>query len=213
MYVIMSTVKRDTQHRVAVTKGENYMENTKNVVAKKEAKVAEKKAVEKFDYKGFAESIEKAFKSDKSVDVIADTNRETPKAFAQPEYRYIHFYNPGTEKDMFGMYLRSKSQTRFSLSLSVEDFLDNDLTIVPVIKKRGEEKRKIAIDVVCDNADAVAVAQKIISAYIKRNTTKAEAKAEKKPAAEKPEKKAPTKKAEPKKATVAKRPAKKAANK
>ena len=143
-------------------------------------KPAEKKAEPKpkTDYKAIAESIEAAFKSDKTVDVIADTKLENPKSVTYTEYTYIHFYKTGTTKDLFGCYLIGKNRTRFALSLAVEDQLEG-LNVTPVEKKIKGEKKKVAVDVICDNADAVVVAKKIISAYASKQSTKVEKKSTK----------------------------------
>jgi len=131
---------------------------------KKEVKVVETK-VAKVDYKALAEGIEKAFKASKEVDVVADTKKENPNALSESDYRYIHFYKAGTEKNIFGCYLIGKGKVRFALNLAVEQFLDKDLTVKPVLKKRGEEKKKTAVDVFCDIQDAPEVAKKILEAY------------------------------------------------
>ena len=160
----------------------------KTNVATKEVKTV--KAV-KTDYKSVAEKLEKAFKDIKSVDVVADTNLENPKSDSYTEYTYIHFFNPGTKKDMFGCYLIGKNRTRFALSLSVEDKLEG-LDVTPVEKSIKGEKKKVAVDVICANEDAVVVAKKIISAY-QSNAKKPAAEkkvAEKKPAEKKPAAKA-----------------------
>ena len=175
----------------ADTKGEFNMKKT-NVTTQEVATKATEKAVKtatpKTDYKAVAEKIEKAFKDIKSVDVIADTNLDEPKSFAQKEYRYIHFFNPGTKKDMFGCYQIGKNRIRFALSLSVENQLDG-LDVQPVEKKIKGEKKKVAVDVICNSEDAVVVAKKIISAY--QSKPAAEKKVvEKKPAEKKPAAKA-----------------------
>lgn len=177
-----------------------------NETKKNTKAVAEKKAVEKqpkIDKKAVAEKLEATFKSDKTVDVVADTNREYAKSVTYQDYSYIHFYNPGTEKDMFGCYLIGKGKVRFALSMAVAEFLDASLTVKPVFKKIKDEKRQVAIDVICDIQDAADVAKKIISAYQSKpaKAEKSEKKAvEKKPAAEK--------KTVAKKATTAKKAAK-----
>lgn len=181
------------------------MENktAKEVVAKKEVK--------KFDYKAVAESMEKSFKADKRVDVIADTKLETPKSNTYSDFTYIHFFKPGTQKDMFGCYLIGKGRTRFALSLAVAEYIKG-LPVQPVEKKIKGEKKLVAIDVICANEDAVDVANTIIEAYAsipakpkKEKSAKADPK---KSETEAVEKKAPVKKSTPK-TTVAKRPAKK----
>lgn len=169
-----------------------------------ETKAVEEKKVVKTNYKELAESIEAAFKTNKAVDVVADTKLQDPKALSEDDFRYIHFYKAGTTKNMFGCYLIGKGKVRYALSLSVAEFLDKGLTVKPVERKKGEEKRLVAIDVICEMQDAVSVAEKIIAAY------------QSIPAKVKPEKKE-TKKAEEKKEvkkTTAKRTAtKKAVNK
>ena len=164
----------------------NVAKETKTTVAKKaapaktEKKPAEKKAEPKpkTDYKAVAESLEAAFKSDKTVDVIADTNKQNPKSVTYTEYTYIHFYKKGTEKDLFGCYLIGKGRTRFALNLAVEDQLTG-LDVTPVEKKIKGEKKKVAVDVICKNEDAVVVAKKIIAAYQNIPAKEKPAKAEK----------------------------------
>lgn len=189
------------------------MENktAKEVVAKKEVK--------KFDYKAVAENLEKSFKADKRVDVIADTKLENPKSNTYSDFTYIHFFKSGTQKDMFGCYLIGKGRTRFALSLAVAEYIKG-LPVQPVEKKIKGEKKLVAIDVICANEDAVDVANTIIEAYasIPAKTKKEKpAKADPKKSETKAvEKKAPVKKAEKKpapKTTVAKRPAKKTSTK
>lgn len=173
----------------------------KTNVATKEVKTVEavKTARPKTDYKSVAEKMEKAFKDIKSVDVIADTNLENPKSDSYTEYTYIHFFNPGTKKDMFGCYLIGKNRTRFALSLSVEDKLEG-LDVTPVEKNIKGEKKKVAVDVICANEDAVVVAKKIISAYQQSKKTAETPKAEKKPVSEKKPAAKAEKKPAPKKA-------------
>lgn len=153
------------------------MATKKNVT--KEVEVKETKV--KFDSKAFAESLEKAFKSDKRVDVIADTNLEFPKSVTYSDYSYIHFYKKGTTKDMFGVYVNGKT-TRFALALSVEEFISasEDMTITDVLKKKkgSEEKSKVAITVTCPTEHTEAVAKTIIDAYMARDAKKAEDKKE-----------------------------------
>ena len=64
-------------------------------MSKTEVAVVETKAA-KVDKKVLAESIETAFKKNEVVDVIADTNLETPTALSYEDYRFIHFYRKGT---------------------------------------------------------------------------------------------------------------------
>ena len=166
----------------------------------------------KVDYRQIAEGIEAAFKTNKTVDVVADTKLTDPKALSENDFRYIHFYRANTEKNLFGCYLVGKNKVRFALNLSVRDFLDKDLDVRPVEKKRGEEKKLVAVDVYCDIQDAVAVAEKIITAYM--NITVKEKKVAEKPA-EKKETTKVVKKPEQKKTVKAtvKKAVKKVANK
>lgn len=178
--------------------------NVKEVTEQKATKVA-------FDYKALAESIEKAFKSNKNVDVAVDTKLEKgPQNTCEADYRYIHFYNPGTTKNMFGLYIK-KNVAKFAVASSLAAVLDKSLTVQPVVKKNKKGEERVAYLVVsCEYDKIPATAEKIIEAYQNRPKTEKKSapkqKAEKKPAAEK---KVPAKKAEPKK-NIAKRPAKKA---
>lgn len=170
-------------------------------------KVTEKKVAQKIDYKALAESIENAFKSDKTVDVVADTKKDYPKSMTENDYRYIHFYNPGTEKNMFGLYIKSNA-AKFAVANNVGEYLDKGLTVSPVEKKIKGEKKIAYLVVSCPHTDIVDTAKKIISAYQSKP-----AKAEK-TKAEKPEKKAePKKVVEKKPTTTVKKTTKKVANK
>ena len=165
----------------------------KTVKAVADKKVAEKKVVEKFDYKALAEKIEADFKTDKTVDVVADTNRDYPRSMTENDYRYIHFYNPGTEKNMFGLYIK-KDKALFAVSTKVGAYLDKSLTVTPNVKKiKGEEKTTFLI-VSCDYAGITDTAKKIIAAYAQKP-----AKAEKKVVDKKVEKKPAEKKTTTKK--------------
>lgn len=177
--------------------------NVKEVTEQKATKVV-------FDYKALAESIEKAFKSNKTVDVVVDTKLEKgPQNTCEADYRYIHFYNPGTTKNMFGLYIK-KNVAKFAVAASLASVLDKSLTVQPVIKKNKKGEERVAYLVVsCGYTDIQSTAEKIIAAYQNRPKTEkkvAEKKVEKKPATEK---KSTAKKAEPKK-NIAKRPVKKA---
>lgn len=189
------------------------MEN-KTVETKKETA---KKEVVKFDFKGFANSVVSAFQSDTRVDVIADTDMEKgPRNTTMAEYRYIHFFKAGTEKDMFGCYIVSKGKIRFALNLAVEQYLDAGLTKKDVEKTVKGEKRKVAVDVYCDIQDAISVAQLIVTAYqsipAKETKQKEVKKSEPKqsPAKSKTEKKPAAKKAKTTTKTTTKKTAKKA---
>lgn len=177
---------------------------------KKNVKVAENKVAEKkvaFDYKALAESIEKAFKTDKTVDVIADTNLEKgPQNTTEPEYRYIHFYRPGTQKNMFGLYIKPKNEARFAVANKLAAYLDKSLNVVPFVKKIAGEEKTAYLIVTCEYDQIADTAKKIVAAY-----QSIPAKAEKPKKAEKSEpKQKAEKKPAAKKNNVAKRPAKKA---
>lgn len=168
-------------------------------------KVAEKKEVKKvaFDYKALAESVEKAFKTDKTVDVIADTNLEKgPQNTTEPEYRYIHFYKPGTQKNMFGLYIKPKNEARFAVANKAGAYLDKSLTVNPFVK--GDKTAYLIVT--CGYEDIADTAKKIVAAYqsipvAEKKAKKSEPKQTTKPAEKKPA---------AKKNNVAKRPAKKA---
>lgn len=180
-------------------------ENTKvaevKEVAKKEVK---KEAVNvAYDFKALAESMENAFKADKRVDVVADSKLPRgPQNTTEADWRYVHFYNPGTEKNMFGCYVQTKEYTKFSMPLKVEPYLDKSLKIEQVIKKIKDVKKPVYLVVSCPNADVIATAKKILEAFEKYRA----AIPEKKKAEPKAEKKAPAeKKPAPKKQTTAKK--------
>ena len=141
----------------------------KNVAPKTETKAVKKPAEKvekpKVDYKAIAENVEKAFKSDKTVDVIADSNMEYPRSTTEGDYKYIHFFNPGTEKNMFGCYIQTATTTKFAISNKVVEYLDKSVKAVPVVKKI-KDVEKIAYYVVeCKNEEIVDIAKKIIPAY------------------------------------------------
>lgn len=121
-----STVSKTTK-----VVAEKKVAPVKTVAPKTEKKV-EKKAEPKpkADLKAIAESIEKAFKADKSVDVIADSNRQYPKSVTYTDYSFIHFYNPGTEKDMFQLYITGKSG-KFIIKGTAADYLDKSVEYIP----------------------------------------------------------------------------------
>ena len=183
-------------------------------------KPATTKAVEtknqtpKFDMRAAAEKIEAAFKTNKDVDVIADSNRETPSAITYDDYRFIHFYNPGTEKDMFQLYISSKSG-KFIIRTTAAEYLDKSVEQKAAEKKVKGEKKIIHVVVTCPIDLVPDVAKKIITAYQSipaKPVKEKKAEAAEKPAA--PAEKKTTKKPAEKKATVVKKPApKKAANK
>ena len=150
---------------------------TKTVSAAKATQQAEQ-SKPKTDYKALAESIENAFKSDKTVDVVADTKKEYPKSMTENDYRYIHFYNPGTEKNMFGLYIKSNA-AKFAVATNVSQYLDKGLSISPVEKKIKGEKKVAYVVVSCPHTDIVDTAKKIISAYQSKPEKKSESKAEK----------------------------------
>ena len=160
---------------------------TKAVAEKKAVKTTapktEKKAVEqkpKADFKAIAENVEKAFKTDKSVDVIADSNMEYPRSTTEGDYKYIHFFNPGTEKNMFGCYIQTATTTKFAITGKVVEFLDKSVKAVPVVKTvKGVTKTAYYV-VECKNEDIVDVAKKIIPAYQQMVLTKTKKPAEKK---------------------------------
>lgn len=159
--------------------------------------VTEKKEVKKFDFKVIAESIEQAFKDSKSITVIADSNRTEPKSMSYTEYSFIHFYTPGTEKDMFQLYINSKG-AKFIVSSKVADYLDKGLNT----KASGRY-----ILVFAKFEDVSATAEKIIEAFknVPAKEPKPKKKAEKDISAKS--------KAEKKSATPQKATPKKVANK
>lgn len=170
----------------------------------KTTETKEVKKVAKVDLKSVAEKIEVAFKSDKTVDVIADSNRENPTAITYDDYKFIHFYKKGTEKDMFQLYITGKSG-KFIIKTTAAEFLDKSVERVATEKKVNGEKKVIHVAVKCPIDLVPDVAKKIITAYqsIPAKTKpekKAEPKAEKKPAAKakKTTAKATAKKAETK---------------
>ena len=196
-----------------------------------EVKVVETK-VAKVDRKALAESIEKAFAGSKVTDVIADTNLDTPTGMSYEEYRFIHFYKPGTRKDLFQLYINGKTGM-FYVRNAVAECLAEDVEKTPALKKQKNGEMKINLYIVKTPIETVPeVANKILDACAKSDAAleqkKAEKEAAKKAAKEQKakekeakaqakkdaEQKVEPKKATPKKATQAtNKTEKKAANK
>lgn len=150
------------------------VETKKAVVEKTVAPKTEKKVAVKTDYKAVAENIEKAFKADKRVDVIADSNREYPKSVTYTDYSFIHFYNPGTEKDMFQLYITGKSG-KFIIKGTAADYLDKSVEYTP---SNRYILVKCPIDLIPEVADKVIAACQSIPA--KEKPAKTEKKSTKK---------------------------------
>ena len=179
-------------------------------MSEEKVKVVETK-VAKVDRKTLAERIEAAFKKNSSVDVIADTNLENPTGMSYEEYRFIHFYKPGTQKDLFRLYITGNSGT-FYVRTKVAEFVGKDVEIVPSMKKQKNGEVKVNLYLIKAPIDDVpAVAEKILEACAKNDEMVNKIKAEKE--AKKVEKKATKKEAEevktePKKKAPAKTQAK-----
>ena len=165
--------KTNVSKEVKTTKAVAEKKVAPKSVAPKTEKKVEKKAEPKpkTDFKAIAENVEKAFKADKRVDVIADTNLEHPKSTTYQDYTNIHFFKPGTERKMFGCYIQGKNVTHFAVSLKMADMLDKDLN-ARVFEKSSKnkttgevEKKPAFIIVECPNEEIVETAKKIISAF------------------------------------------------
>lgn len=156
------------------------------------------------DFKALAESVEDAFGKIDTVDVIADSNLpKGPKYTTLAEYRMVHFYKPGTEKDMFQLINNTKG-AKFIVTAKVAEFLDKSIEFKP-------SNRYILV--LTKAEDIVDTAKKIISAYqsIPAKEPKPKKKTEKAISEKKTtEKKSAEKKPAAKKNITAKRPAKKA---
>ena len=141
-------------------------ESTVNTVSTKSTVSTKKESTvsTKFDAKAVAEKIEAAFKTDKAVDVIADTKLDKPTGFSYNEYSFIHFYKKGTQRDMFQLYTSSKG-ARFIIRTTAAEFLDKTVEATPAEKMVKGEKRIIHVIVKCSIEDISDVAKKIISAY------------------------------------------------
>jgi len=155
------------------------------------------------DFKALTESIEDAFGKIDTVDVIADSNLpKGPKYTTLAEYRLVHFFKPGTEKDLFQLIVNSKG-AKFIVKAVVTDYLDKELNVKPSGRY---------ILVFTETKDITATAKKIITAFknvpekpkkeTKKAEPKTEKKVEKKPAAKKTVAKRPVKKVVPKKAVA-----------
>lgn len=157
----ISANTKTSNTKTKASKATSAKAKTSNTTSAEKPKVEKPKA----DYKALAESVEKAFKADKTVDVVADTKLENPKSNIEDEYKYIHFYNPGTEKNMFGCYIQTATTTKFAVSTKVQEYLDKSLTVKPVVKKVKGVERTAYLVVECKNEDIVETAKKIIPAY------------------------------------------------
>ena len=158
--------KKVTEKKVAVAPKTETKAVKKPAVNKSVEKKAEPKTEKpKADYKAIAENVEKAFKSDKTVDVIADSNMEYPRSTTEGDYKYIHFFNPGTEKNMFGCYIQTATTTKFAISNKVVEYLDKLVKAVPVVKKIKDVEKTTYYVVECKNEEIVDIAKKIIPAY------------------------------------------------
>lgn len=153
--------KKVTEKKVAVAPKTETKAVNKSVEKKAEPKTEKPKA----DYKAIAENVEKVFKSDKTVDVIADSNMEYPRSTTEGDYKYIHFFNPGTEKNMFGCYIQTATTTKFAISNKVVEYLDKSVKAVPVVKKIKDVEKTAYYVVECKNEEIVDIAKKIIPAY------------------------------------------------
>ena len=178
-----------------------------NKTTQEVTKTQEVKTQAKFDLRKLAEQIEAGFKSAKTVDVIADSNREYPKSVTYTDYSFIHFYNPGTEKDMFQLYTSSRG-AKFIVKTATVDVLDKSVKAT-VAEKDGKRANYGVIK--CTHAEIADIANKLISAY---QNTPEKPKKQKPAKTEKPktEKKAEPKKPAPKK-PAPKKPATKEATK
>ena len=181
-------------------------------MAKKEVQVVETKAA-KVDKKVLAESIEKAFKDNKVVDVIADTNLENPTGLSYEDYRFIHFYRKGTQKDLFQLYITGKTG-EFFVRKQAAEFLGEDVEKKPATKKIKGEVKVIHVIVKAPIDTVPAVAEKIMAACVENDKALEKARAEKAEAKKKAktEKKAKVEE-QPKKTEATKKTTKKAANK
>lgn len=191
-------------------------------MSKTEVAVVETKAA-KVDKKVLAESIETAFKKNEVVDVIADTNLETPTALSYEDYRFIHFYRKGTTKDLFQLYITGKSG-EFFVRKQAAELLGEDVNQTPAYKKIKGERKIIHIIVKCPIETVPEVAEKIITACTENDKLVEQKKAEKQAAKKEAKKVTKEKETKPKKepakketaetkTTAKEKKAKKAANK
>lgn len=170
----MATEKKNNQtvaeNTKSATKGTKKPE-TKKPEAKKPAEkkpVAEKKPEKqktpKVSLKDAATKVEADFKTNPTLDVIADTNLENPTAISYDDYKFIHFYNKGTTKDLFQLYLGARVST-FIIRTKAAQFLGKDVEATPAEKKVNGEKKVIHVLVKCPTENVSEVAVKIIEAY------------------------------------------------
>ena len=163
---------------------------TENTVVEK--KVTEKKV--KVSLEQISAKVEADFKTNKVVDVIADTRLETPTATSYDDYKFVHFRTKGTTKDMFQLYLGG-NKSKFIATIRVAEFLDKDMDATPTGRKDKDGNEKLAYVIVkCPTENVSEIAGKIIEAFSKIPTVEPKVK-EKKPSTKK---KAETKKTEAK---------------
>ena len=180
-------------------------------MSEKKVVVAEVKEVVKVSKKEVAESIEKAFKNNKMMDVIADTNLENPTGLSYEDYRFIHFYKKGTTKDLFQLYLTGKTGT-FYIRTKVAEHLGEDVEKTPAMKKQKDGSMKVNLFLVKAPIETIpAVAERILDACIENEKLVEQSKAEKE--AKKSEKAETEKKATKEKVAEKKAPATKAKEK
>lgn len=131
-------------------------------------KTAEEKKVTKINLEELSLSVETHFTKNEVVDVIADSRLERPTALTYDDFKFVHFYKKGTNKDLFQAYLGKT--TTFIIRTTVAEFLADDITTRPIHKKIKGEDKVIHIEVKCPIDTINEVAEKIIEAYGKRDT-------------------------------------------
>lgn len=160
-----------------------------------EVKAAEKQPVEKstpkVDRKALVEAVKEAFKDNKTIDVVADTDFSDEKtgimrATAQPEYRYVHIFKKDTTKNCMQWYIHPKNSI-FVIGKGMIDVLpDSDIY-------EKHLHRKGYWEIITNHENTEKTLTSLVSAYEKLQTNKA-AEAEK-AAKAKAEKQAEEKKA------------------
>jgi len=133
----------------------------------------------KVDRKTIAENIEQAFKDNKMMDVVADTNLENPTGLSYEDYKFIHFYKKGTTKDLFQLYITGKTGT-FYVRTVVAEHLGKDVEKTPAMKKQKDGSMKVNLFLVKAPIDTVpTVAEKILDACIENEKMVEQIKAQK----------------------------------
>lgn len=146
-----------------------------NQTPETEVKAAEKQSAEKstpkVDRKALVEAIKEAFKDNKTIDVVADTDFSDEKtgimrATAQPEYRYVHIFKKDTTKNCMQWYIHPKNSI-FVIGKGMIDVLpDSDIY-------EKHLHRKGYWEIITSHENTEKTLTSLVSAYEKLQANKA----------------------------------------